>query len=414
MKIALLFGIFPPDNYTSIIQNSKGVIQYAADALQKALIEGIGSSDISKDIEIINLPFIGSYPQRYTMLYSPCSKFQLTTQNNNIINGANIRFCNWTIYKLYSRYKASKKSLKKWIKTNNDNEYIIIIYSIHTPFLKAAVEIKQKYHNKAIKVILVVPDLPEYMGGNSTALTNIMRQYNYKIQNQLYKEIDAFVLLSEYMTERLPIDNKPYTVIEGIFNKTLSPAIQHNPNSKRSNKKTLFYSGTLAQRYGILTLVEAVHSMKEQDIELIICGDGDSKHKIIGYTNIDKRIIYKGQLPHNKILELQRQATLLINPRTPEGEFTKYSFPSKTMEYLASGTPTLLYKLPGIPNEYYNYCFTIEEIGVEPLKNKIIEILNCNDDFLSQLGSNAKKFILEEKNPIKQTKKLIQLINQIK
>lgn len=55
----------------------------------------------------------------------------------------------------------------------------------------------------------------------------------------------------------------------------------------------------------------------------------------------DRRIQYLGSIPHDEILQLQRTASLLVNPRTPEGIYTKYSFPSKTMEYLASGTPTL-------------------------------------------------------------------------
>lgn len=63
MKIALLFGLFPKDNYDVIIKNSKGVIQFAADALQKALVEGL--SYFSSNINIINLPYIGSYSKRY-------------------------------------------------------------------------------------------------------------------------------------------------------------------------------------------------------------------------------------------------------------------------------------------------------------------------------------------------------------
>ena len=38
-----------------------------------------------------------------------------------------------------------------------------------------------------------------------------------------------------------------------------------------------------------------------------------------------------------------------VNPRQNNEEFTKYSFPSKTMEYLASGVPVVAYKLDGIP-----------------------------------------------------------------
>ena len=60
MKIALLFGIFPEEFYTEILSNSKGGIQYAADALQKSFMEGIGS--LAEDVEIVNIPYIGSYP----------------------------------------------------------------------------------------------------------------------------------------------------------------------------------------------------------------------------------------------------------------------------------------------------------------------------------------------------------------
>ena len=50
---------------------------------------------------------------------------------------------------------------------------------------------------------------------------------------------------------------------------------------------------------------------------------------------------------------------------------SKYFFPSKMMDYLASGTPTISTKLKGIPEEYFNYCFTIENGDPKTLKNKI-------------------------------------------
>lgn len=408
MKIALLFGIFPPTNYASIIQKSKGVVQYAADALQKSLIEGLGTL-YPNDINIINLPFIGSYPSRYSEIYSPSGRFNVTTHQGNTIKGENIRFCNLKAYKLYSRYRSAYKALKKWNYTTDDSEKIIIIYSIHTPFLKAAVEIK-KYINHDIKIILIVPDLPEYMGGKNSFLHNKIREYNIQIQNELYKEVDAYVLLSKYMTERLPIDHKPFTIVEGIFNNFSD----QTHSQKESSTKVIFYSGTLAKRYGIMTLVEAVHAIPDTNIKLIICGDGDSKQEILNFSNKDHRIIYKGQLPRHEVLKLQKQATLLVNPRTPEGEFTKYSFPSKTMEYLASGIPTLLYKLPGIPEEYFQYCFTVTELGSKSLSSKIIEILSWNSKDLELIGKKAQTFIFEKKNPIEQSKKIVSLINKIK
>lgn len=407
MKIALLFGLFPKDNYDVIIKNSKGVIQFAADALQKALVEGL--SYFSSNINIINLPYIGSYPMRYLKFWSPKSEFKYVNDAGMCIYGTNVRFCNLCGYKLFSRFINAYNELKSWSEKNKEEEKIVVIYAIHTPFIKACVKLKKKYK---IKIVLIVPDLPECMGGQNSFIRNRLQKLNHKVLTNLYPSIDGFVLLSKYMTELLPIQNKPWTVVEGIFNNA-SDDVSIDVSREDDKIKTIFYSGTLAKRYGILNLVEAISSIDDENVRLMICGDGDSVGIIKEYVKKDNRIIYKGQLPRTEVLKLQRSATLLVNPRTPEGEFTKYSFPSKTMEYLASGVPTLLYKLPGIPDEYYKYCYAIEELGIPALANKINEILKLDDIVLKAKGLEAQKFICENKNPKEQTKKIINLINQM-
>ena len=81
------------------------------------------------------------------------------------------------------------------------------------------------------------------------------------------------------------------------------------------------------------------------------------------------------------------------------------------MEYLASGVPTLLYKLPGIPEEYYEHCFSIQELGVQPLSDMISDVLRLNPIELEAMASKARKFILQTKNPIVQSQKVVDLIN---
>ena len=54
-----------------------------------------------------------------------------------------------------------KRSIRRWYGSSYGDTTVLIVYSIHTPFLKAAVDIKRKYKNT--KVVLIVPDLPEYM-----------------------------------------------------------------------------------------------------------------------------------------------------------------------------------------------------------------------------------------------------------
>lgn len=404
MKISLLFGIFPSTYYNEIISNSKGNIQYAADALQKSFIEGIGS--LAENVEIINVPYIGSYPQRYTKLYSPKGKFMYETGNGHVIQGETLRFCNLKAYKMYSSYRAARKALLKWVKSNKSEQRVIMIYAIYAPFIKAAVDVKKKYPDT--KLLLIVPDLPEYMREKSSALIKKLKNLQQYFLNRWYLFVDYYVLLSKFMTERIPIGEKSWTVIEGIFNgeKDDIYAEKHS-----INYKTVFYSGTLARRYGVMNLVQAFMKINNPSYRLVICGEGNAKGDIMKYTKVDERIIYKGLLPREEILKLQKQSDLLVNPRTPEGEFTKYSFPSKTMEYLASGTPTVLYRLPGIPDEYFDYCFVIEKLGIDALKDKIDSVLNIPSAELKHIGDRARQFIIEQKNPVQQCKKIFNLID---
>jgi glycosyltransferase involved in cell wall biosynthesis len=289
------------------------------------------------------------------------------------------------------------------------DDCVILVYAIHTPFLKACVEAKKRHKN--LKIILIVPDLPEFMSQKSNPIRNLLQLLNQRTLDGLYKYVDGYVLLSEFMTDRLPVGDKPWEVVEGIFNQLDEKKMTNEENVE--SDKYILYTGTLARRYGIMNLVEAFHRLTMQDVKLFICGDGDTKNEIIDFAKKDSRIIYKGLVRREDAMVLQKNALLLVNPRTPEGEFTKYSFPSKTMEYLASGTPTLLYRLPGIPNEYYDYCYGLSDLSIEALTYKLNEILSIDKEELKALGIRARNFILEKKNPKQQTKKIIDLIHKL-
>jgi glycosyltransferase involved in cell wall biosynthesis len=400
MKLLFLTGLFPPVSYDKIVADSKGCIQYAADALQKAIIHGL--SYWIDDFQIINLPYVGSYPKRYKNKRILTYPFTISADGREV-NGYNVGFCNISGIKHFSRLRNSYRALSDLC---DGSATIVLVYAITTPLLKACDKIKRKYPNT--KIVLIVPDLPEYMSSNLSPVLRFLKSVNSWILNRLYRCVDGYVLLSKYMKDSLPINNKPWTVVEGIYNPIITK-IPCNEVNAEYNERYILYTGTLARRYGVMRLVEAFARLKNPLIKLYICGDGDSKADIIRYSAMDPRIIYKGQIRREEALNLQRHATLLVNPRTPEGEFTKYSFPSKTMEYLASGVPTLLYRLPGIPEEYYEYCYSLTDLSIEALTNAIETIINKSESELCEMGLRAKTFIEENKNSYKQAQKIINL-----
>lgn len=395
-NVALLMGLYPQAIYDKIVDDSITMPQYAADALQKSFVVGISGK---VQTTIINLPYVGSFPKRYRSLFVPgenCKEFGATIRS--------LRYCNLTCVKNYFRIRKAFYALKEWTKENSKNR-TIVIYAIHLPFLIAATKLKKLVPD--LKLIQIVPDLPEFMNSKPSRLQSM----SYRKSSDYYSAIDGWILLSKYMADKLNITEKPWRVIEGIYNPMDTP-INYIEKEKKSVFR-IFYGGTLARRYGIMNLVNAVVNSSNKKIELVLCGYGDTSNEITILSQKDSRIKLLGSIPRQEVLKYIRTADLLVNPRTNEGEFTKYSFPSKTMEYLSSGVPTLLYRLPGIPEEYYNYCFSLEKTGVDILQFEIERIAQLPKEYMLELGKKARSFILDMKNPEVQCEKLLSLILQI-
>ena len=397
-NIIFIAGFFPDSILSDIHRKSMGVIQYAAHALQVSLLEGLSS--FQNNIRVLNLPYIGSYPKRYKDLVSPESDFSF----KGINHAKNVRFVNLSLYKFYSRYRNLKRELSK---VEDLNSSVLVIYAVHLPFLKAAVS--QKLKNPGMKICLVIPDLPEYTGGQEAFLRKLFHKTENSMIESVIKQVDCFVLLSCYMSDYLGIHDKPWVVVEGIFNEKDDVPIQ-----EKEKNITILYTGTIAKRYGILNLLEAFSDIGDSNYRLWICGDGDGRENVEAAAASDNRITYFGQIPREEILKLQKRASILVNPRTSEGEFTKYSFPSKTMEYLASGTPTIINRLEGIPEEYFEYCFVCDDNSPASLMNSILHVGSLSNEERQHIGQKARDFIFENKTTKTQTKKIIDLINDLK
>lgn len=395
-----LGGLFPKEMEKEIFLNSTGAVQNAANAFQWNIINGF-DQNLTKPIKIINSLYIGSYPRRYRKLIIPTFKFEHIENAEDV----NVGFCNFMGYKNISRKRSLFKAAKEWI-NNTPGKKCVFAYAMTNIMVSVLYSIKRI--DPSIKTCLIVPDLPEYMNTSlkKNMLYGMLKKIDIKNQNTKLHNIDMFVYLTKQMDER--IKAKKYVVIEGISNdifKTLS-------FDKKMNK-TILYTGGLNEKYGVKNLVDAFMSIKDKDYKLIICGSGDLEQYIKEAQNKDSRIDFRGVLLHDEVLSLQMQATVLVNPRQNNEEFTKYSFPSKNLEYLASGTPVISYKLDGIPDEYDEYLIYVLDNSIVSLRKKIEEVCSLTEEERKNIGAKCRDFVLKEKNSKKQIKKVIDSIESI-
>jgi glycosyltransferase involved in cell wall biosynthesis len=181
---------------------------------------------------------------------------------------------------------------------------------------------------------------------------------------------------------------------------------------KLKKSRYILYTGSLEERYGLGELLEAFSLAGIEDCDLVICGDGNYREEIIKMGRVNEKIKYLGSLPRERALDLQRDATLLVNPRPSSGDFTKFSFPSKTMEYLLSGTPVLMRPLPGLIPEFEDLVFLDSEQTVQSLSAKMREILDLAPEIIKEKTEKAIKYLAETKTEIVQTADFCHEIDQ--
>jgi len=234
-------------------------------------------------------------------------------------------------------------------------------------------------------------------------ITILFRNLNY---------VDSFVLLTEKMKEVLDIGERPYVVVEGIVDTTTMFKDVEVGFEEEHRIPFILYTGTLNKKYGIEVLLHAFTKLTNENINLIICGKGDSEGLVKQFSRRDYRIKYLGQVKNEDIEKLQRNATILVNPRQNNEIFTKYSFPSKNMEYLLSGRPVVAYKLDGIPDDYDRYFFYVEKNTSDNLVETIDQVLQLSEKERIDFGRGAREYVLREKNCQKAGSKIIDMIRK--
>lgn len=401
IDILFLGSLYPKKNEQQIRSKVFSDMQDAANVFQWNIINGLITNGI-QNMQIVSLLPIDSWPKHYK---DPFIKY--FKEETDFYTFETVGFCNITYLKHIVGRKACNQSVIRWAKRKKNSKKVIICYSSNNVLMRSVKAAKKI--NPNIIAIEVIADITEFAtNSNMNLLQKFYRDHQIKVNKELFKVIDGFVLLTEQMSRKLHI-NKPYIVMEGI----VPDGERVTRNDEITDIKTVLYTGSMNSKYGILELLNAFTEINNSNYELVLCGLGNSESEIRKFCKKDSRIKFLGKVSHSEVLKLQQKATVLVNPRQNNEEFTKYSFPSKTMEYLASGVPLVAYKLDGIPEEYDEYINYVSDNKIESLANTICEVCERTLEQRKWDGERAREFVVEEKNALRQTRKILKLIQRV-
>jgi len=258
-----------------------------------------------------------------------------------------------------------------------------------------------------VKIVGVVTDIYGFMAGGSGS-RSLLFTLACKMNKMYIGAFGKYVLLTEQMSSLVNPKDRPHIVMEALCDSSI--AVDENDEFPlKDTPRTMLYAGGLNEKYGLKMLVEAF-IQSNVDGKLILYGDGPYVEELKTVCKTTEKVEYRGVAPNEEVVKAELKASILVNPRFTTESFSPYSFPSKNMEYMASGTPLLSTNLPGMPAEYRDYVYLFEDETVDGYAKAINYVFSLSSVELMKKGSEAQRFVLDKKNNVEQGRRVLNFL----
>lgn len=375
----LFLSAYPDSYYRSVTALDPKTVSPAAQKYNHLLLKGLKKNGANVTVLCTSNPLSrlqGKEENKASVIEEDGIHYEIAPYSNNRMQNHHISSA-WL-----------KETMKAYYSAHRD-AYLILDYL--APLSKEAADYARKY-------CVIVTDLPEtiYLKGNA-----LRKKYYIHRGYQIINSAQSSILLSRLMKEKLP-KSQPSLVLEGI--------VDSNREIIAAEKKPyILYAGAISKECGIDRLVEAF-SQIHTHYELHLYGNGtyvdELKRYCIDYSNI----VYDGMVDNATVLKYEQEASLLINPRPVNTAFSRYSFPSKNLEYMSSGTPLLTTKLLSMPAEYEPYVYLFPDDSVEGIQRGLENTLSDLPIHRNNIGQQAREFVMQNKSETAQASKVLVLL----
>ena len=400
MKAVFCTRVFT--NIEEDMKNSHKPNAVSGHKFQMNLLRGIVNNGC--DISVVNVPNIRYWPD-YPKLFLKKQDFCLDRKKLGVtvgrLNISPFHFV-WSGITVFFE-------IVKIIRENKDkNQKIILaVYNSSLPMFFSMWIAQCMFRNVFLCDIIGDFHGKNGIGNLGTGLPGWITKVKGRIEDWFARKSNMYVLVTEAQRELLP-QNKPYTVVEGVYTVSKTEETTSEHLTEENIEKIVFYAGSLRKDYGIMHLLRAFSQIQSSQYRLVLAG-ANADEKALEYAQRDERISFLGTITPEEVKKWQNRATVLISPRTSENSFVKYSFPSKTLECLAAGKPYIAHRLPCDPPEYASYIQYARDESDEALRDKIVEICELPEERRREIGKRAQNFIINEKNPKIMCKRIVEM-----
>jgi glycosyltransferase involved in cell wall biosynthesis len=231
---------------------------------------------------------------------------------------------------------------------------------IDTNSALAGIIAKPFRHHARITTVGVITDDPSQLTGS--------RPSKVKQSLRLHRHYHRYISLNDALLKVYGVAQRPACFVPGL--------VETPEGASRHPRPYFFFSGALYARYGIGEMIRGFLNLNLKDVDLMIAGHGPEASFVETMAHQHRNIKFLGLLSPKEVSKFQAGAFANVNPRPLDAALDAVSIPSKVLDYLSTGVPTITTEHPFIKATFGETCTWIEEasvLGIQVAMKRFIE-----------------------------------------
>jgi len=325
------------------------------------------------DTSVISLRPVSSYPRSPRLFFRAADGVL-----GKDIPYRQIGFINAGPLKTLTAALATFFAIWRWARQHRGERRLMLFYNAYNP--SAWVGIVAAWLTRSTMVTIVA----DVRVPGSGADASLLRRMEYQIAVASLQHMDAIVSVTSRIATDLAA-GAPFLLLNGgIPNDMLAPLparasqktydVTTDVRMPDNNPFVVLYAGSLSHLAGVPLLLQAFQGLEDARFRLWIVGGGELEPVVRRAAETDPRIQYLGKLSRPDLLATYTEADVLVNPHSTVLLTARYVFPSKLLEYLASGRPVITTATPEIAAGYGNLCTVLDREEPQALADAITRV----------------------------------------
>lgn len=233
---------------------------------------------------------------------------------------------------------------------------------------------------------------------------------DYRLHRWVIPRLDGLMVVAPAIAEDLA-GSQPVCHIEGgVGSRSAAPLPR--PPRPEAGPFVAAFAGSLEPINCPEFLLETMEHLPERGFRLLVAGAGSLAGLVCERAARDGRVEYRGLLPFEEVRAMYAEADVLLCIRRT-GDRREYFFPSKLMEYLASGVPVVTTRIRGVEEELGDRVVLLRDETPAALAALLRRLAATPREERDALGRRGREHVLRHKTWEAQGRKLAAFLLRI-